>query len=41
MEELERVVRQMFEGSCDNFPRTRKPGMSMTYAPFGLEPPSP
>ena len=41
MEKQERVASQAFDRNSDNVPSARKPSMSVSYAPFGLEAPRP
>jgi hypothetical protein len=37
MEEVERVASQLFERDSDDVSSPRKPGVSVSNAPFGLE----
>lgn len=41
MKEQQRVLSQVFERNSNNIPSARKPCMSVSYAPFGLEAPRP
>jgi hypothetical protein len=41
VEEQERVMSQVFEGDRYDVASARQPGMSMSYAPFGLKTPRP
>jgi hypothetical protein len=41
MEEQERIVRQVLEGQPDHIPSANQPCVSVSHAPFGLEPPLP
>ncbi len=39
MEEQERIASQAFDRNSDNIPSARKPGMRVSYGPFGLQAP--